>query len=459
MSNHSEIKVKYYFHVILLISICLFLMNCSKNYYKKIDISYFKNGENTYKFKDFIYQGILTKDGLPVGKGKITYNNGTTASGYFSNGNLEDNNANFYIPGKGTIKGKCTKGVLIYGTIKYNSGDLYTGDIGNYDPNGKGEYRKKNLIMVGNFKNGLLEGAGAVIDTNTKTKTYSDYRKGIANGMSGIEGKDGNIRYVHFENGVDVTAEKKESYINNYVKSIESKELKPQLDSIKKLKDDLTWINEELEKSKSNYKSAESACAPRSGYLTVSPRPREGEYEYKWSNGFGTSYDQIPDDLSYDEQQRIWYGYTDDYEEREIEKEISFIGPAGMTRSEIRRLLLAEKAAIKERMARKAKLNELCEKWRSNPELYKKEIEEFLNKDYYLYSGALEYSNNLLKELSKTVQNRKLEQKRLEWERRNEADKSYTKLCKDNVAEFKRNGCLIRPCLFCPPLNATVTCQ
>ncbi len=459
MLNHSEIKVKYYFHVILSISICLFLMNCSKTYYKKIDISYFKNGENTYKFKDFIYQGILTKDGLPVGKGKITYNNGTTASGYFSNGNLEDNNANFYIPGKGTIKGKCTKGVLIYGTIKYNSGDLYNGDIGNYDPNGKGEYRKKNLIMVGNFKNGLLEGAGAVIDTNTKTKTYSDYRKGIANGMSGIEGKDGNIRYVHFENGVDVTAEKKESYINNYVKSIESKELKPQLDSIVELKDEIVWLNKELKKSKSNYKSPESACESGGGYLTVKPKLKEGEWDYYWRDGFGNDDDQIPDYLDSYAKERLRNGYSDGYEEWDIEQEISFIGPKGMTRSEIRSLLLAEKAAKKERRARNAKLNELCEKWRSNPEAYKQEIEEFLNKDYYLYSRVLGYNKDLLKEISKTVENRKLEQKRLEWERRNEADKSYTKLCKDNVAEFKRNGCLIRPCLFCPPLNATVTCQ
>lgn len=461
MLTNSAMKIKTILRIFSSIYISIFFVNCSKNYYNKIDAGYFKTDENTYKFKDFVYQGTLSADGVPVGKGKITYNNGIVASGYFKNSNLEDDNASLYIPGTGTITGKCINGTFIYGTIRYYFGNLYTGEISNYEPNGQGEYRKNNLILVGTFKKGVLNGPGAIIDTVSKTKTYSEFRNGLPNGITGIEEKDKKIRFADFENGIDASAVKKDAYINNYVKSIEFKELKPKQDSIENIKAKIENLNTKLQGYKFNYKSPESACLRNGMYLTVATRPKSGETEYSWISGFGITHNNITTEQMQNEhwKETVYYGYSENYYERTIEREIKVIGPIGLSRSEIQKLLLAKKSIIKEKKQKEATLSELCNKWRMNPQEYQQEIERYLNNEYYEISELLTQYNDLLKSQEKSVENRLLEQKRLESVRRNQATVSYNKLAEDRTAEIKNKMCLFRPCLFCPPKNAKVTCQ
>ncbi len=461
MSIFYPFRINVISRLLLIICIGLFFGNCNKNYYKKIDSNYFKTDESTYKFKDFVYEGVLSEDGIPIGKGKITYNNGVIASGYFNNGNLEDNNAYVYIPAVGTFTGKCINGILNYGTIKYKSGDIYTGMISNYQPNGKGEYRKKHLILVGAFTNGTLHGPGAIIDTITKIRTYSQFRYGLPNGISGIEQPNQKIQYIDYENGIDVTKAKKDNYITNQVKTIEFKELKPQQDSIEIVKSKIEQLNIKFQEYKFNYKSPGSACLRSGMYLTVSPQPKEGEREYSWSSGFGTSIDNISSEQMQDEffMETVYYGYSADYKERSIEKEVKVIGPTSLTRSEIQQLLRVKKSIIAEKKLKEAKLNDLCEKWNRNPKEFQQEIEEYLNKDYYSTSNLLTMYNNLLENLNNSVENRIIEQQRLQSYRREQANMQYNKLAEDKTAEIKSSMCLFRPCLFCPPKNAKVTCQ
>ncbi len=443
------------------ILLTVFLFNCSKNQYKQINAEFFRISDSTYKFKDYVFQGKLTPDGTPIGKGKLIYNNGIVAEGNFINGFLDDNNATLYYPELGFIKGKFSNGEIMYGTIKYNNGDLYVGTINRltYQPNGQGEYRRKNLLLVGSFKNGIFDGFGAIIDTTSKTKTFSEFRNGLPNGITGIEEEGKAIVYRDYENGVDATVIKMEKYINTYVNTINSKELQPLKDSISIIKEEINNITAKLAENKKNYQTIENACKPPSAGLIVEPNPKFGESRYSWSWGFGNNQARITPEMDSYERERIIMGYSQDFDEYQIEKELWFIGPDGLTRSEIQEILLKKKQLVKERIQKAKKRQELCELWHQNPLENHDKLERFLNQEYYQNSDLLTQFNNALQQAEHNLNSRIIEQQRLDVIRRNQATNSYKKLNIDIIADMQRRQCLFRPCLFCPPKDAKVTCQ
>jgi len=136
------------------------ITSCTRSYYSNISASNFLVND-WYKFDSFRYRGPL-KNALPNGLGTVEYNNGTKVTGQFVNGVLNDQEAHYYNPQIGIIEGVAVSGQFISGQIRYSNGDVYTGKIKSYRPNGDGILIKSNndvyegLFQAGKFLAGVF---------------------------------------------------------------------------------------------------------------------------------------------------------------------------------------------------------------------------------------------------------------------------------------------------------------
>jgi curved DNA-binding protein CbpA len=132
------------------------------------------------------YEGPL-ENGLPSGKGKLTYKNKNVFEGRFANGlpttegkllytngdEYEGPIANGQPNGRGTLKfkadgdkksltGQFTHGLLTEGKLLYTNGDEYEGPIANGQPNGQGKLEYNN--GKDNFEGGFQDGKSKLLE-------------------------------------------------------------------------------------------------------------------------------------------------------------------------------------------------------------------------------------------------------------------------------------------------------
>lgn len=147
-----------------------------------------------------------TADGLPDGRGIITYANGDKYAGEFKNGlrdgtgAYEDAHGNLYI---GEFSGGVKEGK---GVFFWKNGSVYSGEFENDLPHGRGtEIRSNGFRYEGEFKFGYLNGKGFVLK-RSGAKYEGDFKQGIAHGKGILTQKDGTIIEGEFRDGFPVQA-------------------------------------------------------------------------------------------------------------------------------------------------------------------------------------------------------------------------------------------------------------
>ncbi|GAB3310077.1 hypothetical protein GCM10027348_42560 [Hymenobacter tenuis] len=114
--------------------------------------------------------------GLPNGEGTVEYNNGTKVTGQFVNGVLNDDDAKYQIPQIGNIEGVVVSGQLNSGRIRYNNGDVYTGEIRSYSPDGNGVFIKSNNdVYEGKFQIGKFL-SGNFLESKTQSVFQGSFK-------------------------------------------------------------------------------------------------------------------------------------------------------------------------------------------------------------------------------------------------------------------------------------------
>ncbi len=208
-------------------------MNCNRNFHSYISPSNFLVNK-WYLFENFRYQGPLSK-GLPNGLGYVEYRNGTKISGRFVNGILNDNEAKYYIPLIGNIVGVVASGLLISGQITYHNGDVYTGKIQSYLPNGHGIFLKKNNdIFRGNFQMGRFL-SGKLFESKTGSIFQGSFKNWKPDGEVVEIKPNGTVIAEIYKDGIIQTETLLKAKALNNVKNQNEHEIKKIDENITKL--------------------------------------------------------------------------------------------------------------------------------------------------------------------------------------------------------------------------------
>ena len=159
---------------------------------------YYKNGA--------VYKGQM-KNGVPNGRGIITYSSGLIYDGEWKNG-VKDGKGKYYLTKdkkdiyEGDFKNGKAEG---YGKSDYSNGDRYEGQYLNWNKHGKGKYFYNNEDRYeGDFCDDKIEGKGIYYYKN-KNKYVGEFKNSRANGFG-----------IFYYNAGDRTGDRYEGYIKDF---------------------------------------------------------------------------------------------------------------------------------------------------------------------------------------------------------------------------------------------------
>ena len=163
------------------------------------------------------YEGPLV-DGVPSGRGKITYRNVAVVEGKFEQGVLIDDQARVEISMFGVVVGKFVNGTLVSGVVDYITGEHYEGGLSpTYKRSGRGVLTDVlNNAYFGEFENNELHGKGGIANASSGKTYMGNFKNGKLEGEVMTYESSGKVAPEYYKDGVNLT----DSYEKDRVKAL-----------------------------------------------------------------------------------------------------------------------------------------------------------------------------------------------------------------------------------------------
>ena len=180
-----------------------------------------------------------------IGKGKLTFNNGNILIGNFNNNDYNPIDGIINFPNGDIYEGEFKENFKLKGKMKYNTGEIYDGELENFIKNGKGlfclnenDYKivkthennlkeifnlnLKDFFYIGNFKDNNKEGEGILYIKDDKEFSNVIYKgnfiNNMRNGFGKIYFKTGSILESNWKNNEIDESKDCIFYLNNDIK-------------------------------------------------------------------------------------------------------------------------------------------------------------------------------------------------------------------------------------------------